>query len=158
MAKAKRPKPLISERIYAGKAKRGRFARLLVFVTQQDMCRYARSKHVAMDRYTRALCLDFTKVRSYGLCFAELIFSAGFYGRPNEHIAHECLHAVMRLCSDRQLSKAISNMEDEERFIAYPLGRMVRRVTNAIHETRNGLALYAPVGRNLKTMRAIANG
>ena len=102
------------------------------------------------------MCLDFTHVKYQ--CFAELLFSAGFNGCPNEYIAHECFHAVMRLCSKRQLAKAVSGMYDEERFLAYPLGRMVRRVTNAIHDTGDGLAFYRPVGRRLKAMRAIANG
>ena len=78
-----------------------------------------------------------------------------FNGCPNEHIAHECLHAVMRLCSNSQMAKALSNIDDEERFLAYPLGRMVRRVTNAIHDTHEGLAFYRPVGRRLKAMREL---
>ena len=153
-----KPRPLINERIYPWTTRRGRYARLLVFVTQREMNTYARSMGVTSERWTRALCLDFTHVENRGGCFAELLFTAGFNGRPNEHIAHECLHAVMRLCSDRQLAKALSNLADEERYLAYPLGRMVRRVTNAIHESHDGLAFHRPLGRRLKTMRAIVNG
>ena len=138
--------------------RRGRYARLLVFVTQREMIRYARETGVTADRYTRAMCLDFTHVEGREGSFVELLFSAGFNGCPNEQIAHECLHAVMRLCSDSQMAKALSNMDDEERFLAYPLGRMVRRVTNAIHDFHDGLAFYRPIGRRLKTMRAITNG
>ena len=149
---------LINERIHPWAARRGRYARLLVFVTQREMNKYARSAGVTVERDTRAMCLDFSHVDNRGGCFVELLFSAGFNGRPNDYIAHECLHAVMRLCSDSQLAKALSNIDDEERFLAYPLGRMVRRVTNAIHDTHKGLAFYSPTGRRLKAMRAITNG
>ena len=151
-------RPLVDVRIYPGTRPRGRYAQLLVFVTQREMIRYARSKGVTADRYTRAMCLDFTHVEGREGSFVELLFSAGFNGCPNEHIAHECLHAVMRLRSNSQLAKALSNIDDEERFLAYPLGRMVRRVTNAIHDTREGLAFYRPRGRRLKEMRELANG
>ena len=151
-------RPLINERIYPGLRRRGRYARLLVFVTQREMNTHARSMGVTCERWTRAMCLDFTHVDNRGGCFAELLFSAGFNGMPNEHIAHECLHAVLRLRSNGQLAKALSNIDDEERFLAYPLGRMVRRVTNAIHDIDDGLAFFQPKGRRLKAMRAIVNG
>ena len=154
----KKPRPIVDTRIYPGTRRRGRYARLLVFVTQREMYEYLRSTGVTVGRHTRAMCLDFTGVTAYGQCFAELIFSAGFNGRPNEYIAHECFHAVMRLRSDGQLAKALSNMDDEERFLAYPLGWMVRRVTNAVQDIGGGIAFHRPVGRQLKAMRAIANG
>ena len=153
-----KPRPIVFARIYPGKRRRGRYTRLLVFVTQREMYEYLRSAGVTVGRHTRAMCLDFSHVAYRGGCVAELLFSAGFNGRPNEHIAHECFHAVMRLRSDGQLAKALSSMDDEERFLAYPLGRMVRRVTNAVHDIGGGIAFHRPVGRQLKAMRAIANG
>ena len=152
------PRPLVDARIYPGERCRGRHARLLVFVTQREMYEYVRSTGAVVERNTRGMCLDFTMVSGSGPRVVELVFSAGFHGRANEYIAHECLHAVMRLCSDRQLAKALSDTDDEERFLAYPLGRMVRRVMSAIHDTGDSLPFYRPVGRRLKAMRAIANG
>ena len=151
-----KPRPLVDAKIYSGKRCRGRHARLLVFVTQREMYSYLRSTGVTALRHTRGMCLDFTV--EPGPRVVELVFSAGFHGRSNEYIAHECLHAVLRLCSDRQLAEALSNMDAEERHLAYPLGRMVARVVAAIHDTGDGLAFYRPLGRRLKAMRAIANG
>ena len=151
-----KPRPLVDAKIYSGERCRGRHARLLVFVTQREMYEYVRSTGCTADRHTRAMCLDFTM--EPGPRVVELVFSAGFNGHANEYISHECLHAVLRLCSDSQLAKALSHIDDEERFLAYPLGRMVRRVMSAIHDTGDSLPFYRPVGRRLKAMRAIANG
>ena len=151
----KKPTPLIDARIYPGQRRRGRYARLLVFVTQREMYAYVRSVGGTPGRYTRAMCLDFTHVEYRGGCFVELLFSAGFHGRSNEHIAHECLHAVLRLCSDSQRAKALSSMDDEERFLAYPLGLLVRRSMNAIYAVEDGIAFRQPRGNALKAMRRL---
>ena len=98
------------------------------------------------------MCLDFTGV---GPHFAELVFSAGFCGQAFELISHECLHAVMMRCTRGQLTKAIASDDDEERFLAYPLGRMVGRVVEEIYEVSNGIAFQRPVGHALKTMRGV---
>ena len=148
------PRPLVDARIYSGERCRGRHARLLVFVTQRELHAYVRSTGATADRHTRAMCLDFTADQQ-GPYVVELVFSAGFHGRANEYIAHECMHAVLRLCSDGQLAKALSNIDDEERFFAYPLGRLVGRVMTAIYEVEDGIAFKRPVGDALKTMRRL---
>ena len=79
----------------------------------------------------------------------------GSTGRQAEYIAHECLHAVLRLCSDGQLAKALSSTADEERFLAYPLGRLVSRVMTAIYDVEDGIAFKQPRGKALKTMRGL---
>ena len=105
----------------------------------------------------RAVCLDFTMVSDSGLRFAELVFSAGFNGKAVEYISHECLHAVMRLPTRGQLAKAVAGMDDEERFLAYPLGRMVARVVKAIYAVADGIAFERPVGKALKRMRELSD-
>ena len=149
------PKPLVVARIYPGKRRRGRYARLLVFVTKREMRAYVRSTG-GQPGQASAMCLDFTGVPDSGLRFAELVFSAGFHGRATEQIAHECLHAVMRLPTSGQLTKAVAGMDGEERFLAYPLGRMVARTVKAIYAVADGLAFERPVGKALKRMRRLA--
>ena len=149
------PRPLVDARIYPGKIRSGRYARLLVFVTQREMRAYVRSAGGSPGKHARAFCLDFTAVSGSGLRFAELVFSAGFHGKASEQIAHECLHAVMRLCTLGQLAKAVAGMDDEERFLAYPLGRMVARTVKAIYAVADGVAFERPVGKALKAMRRL---
>ena len=152
----KKPTPLIDARIYPGKRRRGRYARLLVFVTEREMYEYLRVRGVIVNRYTSAMCLDLTaETTTDKRCFAEIVFSAGFHGKANEFVAHECLHAVLRLCSDSQRAKALSGIDDEERFLAYPLGRMVSHVLTAIYAVEDGIAFRQPRGNALKAMRRL---
>ena len=148
------PDPLIDARIYPGQQHRGRYARLLVFVTQREMYAYVRSTGGSPGR-GRAFCLDFTAVSGSGLRFAELVFSAGFHGKANEQISHECLHAVMRLPTRGQLARAVEGMDGEERYLAYPLGRIVSRTIKAIYAVEDGIAFQRPRGNALKAMRRV---
>ena len=151
-----KPRPLVDAKIYPGKSSRGRYARLLVFVTQREMLAYVRSTGADnIGRSTRAMCLDFTAVPGSGPRFAELVFSAGFHGKANELIAHECLHAAMRFCTRGQIAKAVEGMEAEERFLAYPLGRMVARTIKALYAVEDGIAFQQPRGNALKAMRRL---
>ena len=158
--RVKKAKPFIDERIYPWRTRRGRYARLLVFATQREMYQHARSRGGTIERNTRAICMEYAidVKKSKPQHTIDMLFSAGFFGKPNEQVSHECLHAVIRFCSNKQLIKAMKTVEDEERYLAYPLGRMVRRVFNAIHDTKDSLALYAPVGRKLQEMRTLAYG
>ena len=149
------PSPLVDARIYPGKIKGGRYARLLVFVTQREMYAYVRAAGLSPGRGSRAFCLDYTVVSGSGLRFAELVFSAGFHGYASTHIAHECLHALLRLRTDAEVVSALGNMEEEERLLAYPLGRMVAQTGNAIWAIENGLAFQQPLGNALKAMRRV---
>ena len=148
--------PLVNARIYPGKIKGGRYARLLVFVTQREMYAYVRSTGVSPSVGARAFCLDFTVVSGSGLRFAELVFSAGFHGYATTQIAHECLHALMRLRTDAEVVSALADMDEEERLLAYPLGRMVARTCNAIHAIEDGIAFERPVGKALERMRELS--
>ena len=152
------PDPLIDARIYPGQQRRGRYARLLVFVTQREMYAYVRSTGGSPGRGSRAFCLDFTVVPGSGLRFAELVFSAGFHGKANEQISHECLHAVMRLPTRGHLTKAIAGMAAEEKYLAYPLGRIVARTVKALYAVEDGLAFQQPRGNALKAMRRLVEG
>ena len=100
-------------------------------------------------------CLDFTVVSGSGLRFAELVFSAGFYGYATTQIVHECLHALLRLRTDAEVVSALGDMDQEERLLAYPLGRMVARTCNAIYAVEDGLAFQQPRGNALKAMRRL---
>ena len=108
-----------------------------------------------LEKHARAFCLDFTVASDSGLRFAELVFSAGFHGYANTQIAHECLHALLRLRTDAEVVSALGDMDEEERLLAYPLGRLVARTCNAIYEVDNGLAYQQPRGNALKAMRRL---
>ena len=150
-------RPLVDARIYPGLQRRGRYARLLVFVTQREMYAYVRSAGCPPGKDASAFCLDFTAVPGSGRRFAELVFSAGFNGRAFEYIPHECLHAVLRLPTRGQLAAAVAGGPDgEERFLAYPLGRMVASTVKAIYAVADGIAFERPVGKALKRMRELA--
>ena len=149
-------RPLVDAKIYPAKRRQGRYARLLVFVTVREMQAYIRSTGVTPGRYTRAMCLDFTVIPGAGLCFAEIVFSAGFRGRANEIISHECLHALMRLRTDAEVVSALYDQDKEELLLAYPLGRMVARICWEIHKVEDSLAFYPPRGNALKAMRRVA--
>ena len=116
---------------------------------------YVRSTGGSPGKYSRAFCLDFTVVANSGLRFAELVFSAGFHGKANELIAHECLHAAMRLCTRGQIAKAVAGMADEERFLAYPLGRMVARTIKAALRRRGWDCVSAAARKCTKSDAAI---
>ena len=150
-----KPTPLIDAKIYPGQRRRGRYARLLVFVTQREMYAYVRSTGASPGKHSRAFCLDFTVVSGSGLRFAELVFSAGFHGYATTQIAHECLHALLRLRTDTEVISALADMGEEERLLAYPLGRMVARTCNAIHAVEDGLLFQQPRGNALKAMRSL---
>ena len=152
------PRPLVDSRIYPGQGRRGRYARLLVFVTQREMYAYVRASGLSPGRGARAFCLDSTVVSGSGLRFADLVFQAGFHGYASAHIAHECLHALLRLRTDAEVVSALADMEEEERLLAYPLGRMVSRTGNAIWAIENGLAFQQPRGNALKAMRRVVKG
>ena len=145
--------PLVDAKIYLGQRRRGPHVRLLVFITQREMYAYARSNGFVIGRYIRGMCLDFTM--DTGPRDVEIVFSAGFNANALEYIVHECMHAVLRMRSDSQLAKALSNADDEERFLAYPIGRMASRVVTAIDAVKDGIAFCRPVGAALKEMRAI---
>ena len=146
-------RPLIDARIHPGRSPQGRYARLLVFVTVREMQAYIRSTGMTPSRYARGICLDFT---GPGSCFAEIVFSAGFYGKATELIAHECMHAVLRLRTDDEVMSALADMNKEERLLAYPLGRMVARTAKAIYAVDDGIAFNQPRGNALKAMRRAA--
>ena len=148
-------RPLIDAKIYPEEHSQGRYARLLVFVTQREMYAYVRSTGVCPGKDSRAFCLDFTVVSGSGLRFAELVFSAGFHGYASTHIAHECLHALLRLRTDAEVVSALGSMDEEERLLAYPLGRMVSQTANAIWAVDDGLAYQQPRGNALKAMRRV---
>ena len=61
----------------------------------------------------------------------------------------------MRFSTRGQLAKAVAGMDDEERFLAYPLGRMVARTCKAIYEVEDGLAFQRPRGNALRAMRGL---
>ena len=154
------PRPLVDARIYPGSRRRGRYARLLVFVTKREMRAYLRRRKRPVTRDTAAMCSPIHRWlhvdrRVPRTCFAELVFSAGFDGRANEFISHECLHALLRLRTDAQIASALDEMDDEERFMAYPLGRMVSRTVAAIYAAGDGIVFHRPVGAALKAMRAV---
>ena len=146
------PPPLIAAKIYPARHKRGRYARLLVFVTQREMYAYIRSIGVCPGKHTRACCIE---VSGSGLHFADLVFSAGFHGYSMPNIAHECLHALLRLRTDAEVVSALGDMDKEEHLLAYPLGRMVGRTIDAIFAVEDGLAFQQPRGNALKAMRRV---
>ena len=106
------PKPLVDAKIYPGTRRRGRYVRLLVFVTKREMLTYLRSVR-AKPGDASAMCLCFEEVSGSRRGY-EIVFSAGFSGRPANQIAHECLHATMRLCTRRQLEKVLEETMDEK--------------------------------------------
>ena len=158
----KKPTPLIDARIYPGQRRRGRYARLLVFVTKRELHAYlTRRKRTAL-RDTAAMCTAIDRRfhvdrRVPSECFAEMVFSAGFGGIANEIISHECLHALLILRTKAQVVSALGDMADEERFLAYPLGRLVRRSMKSIYDVEDGIAFMQPRGNALKKMRLITH-
>ena len=154
------PKPLIDARIYPGERRSGRYARFLVFVTKRELHAYLRRRKRSVSRDTAAMCTPIDRRfhvdrRVPRACFAEITCSVGFGGIANELIAHECLHALLILRTESQVVSALRDMAFEERLLAYPLGRMVRRIMNAIYAVEDGIAFLQPRGNALKTMRRL---
>ena len=131
-----------------------------MFVTTRELYAYLRGRNREVGRYTAAMCTPidrrFHVDRSVPAeCAAEMVFSAGFRGRSVEHLAHECLHALLILRTRAQMASALSDMDAEERLLAYPFGRLMSRAVKAIWDVEDGIAFKRPVGAALKTMRRL---